>query len=331
MAEGMRALYLIAGTDGAKIDATRGRLRARAEREGGAGALEVFEPGEGRGAPDHEALLGAIPAMSLMGARRYLLADGVERWRDRQLEAVAAALAELPPDLTLVLISRAKAPPKLLKAVKAAEGEVHEFEAPKARELPRRLIADAGQLGFTLDPAAARLLVDRMGASPVRLQHELERLALWAGEGGEVGLEDLQAMVADTSETAVWSLSDALLDRDAAAALRIAERLIAQGENVTGLIYGLASRLRAACAAAAQLEEGVPPKQVEGSLKMHPYAARQLVGRLRDPDLAELRAATETLADLELWCRGGADYGDELALTLALRRAAGVAESVGAG
>ena len=60
--------------------------------------------------PDHEALLAAIPAMSLMDSRRYLLADGVERWRDKQLEAVAAALGELPPDLTLVLIARAKAP-----------------------------------------------------------------------------------------------------------------------------------------------------------------------------------------------------------------------------
>src|SRR5262249_25742426 len=132
MAEAMRPLYLIAGTDAAKIDATRGRLRARAEREGGAAALEVFEPGEGRGMPDHEALLAAIPAMSLMDSRRYLLADGVERWRERQLEAVAAALAELPPELTLVLIARAKAPAKLARAVKAADGEVHEFEAPKA-------------------------------------------------------------------------------------------------------------------------------------------------------------------------------------------------------
>jgi DNA polymerase-3 subunit delta len=329
MAEEMRALYLIAGSDGAKIDATRGRLRARAEREGGAGALEVFEPGEGRGMPDHEALLAAIPAMSLMGTRRYLLADGVERWRERQLEAVAAALAELPPELTVVLISRDKAPAKLRKAVKAADGEIHEFEAPKARELPGRLVAEAKQIGFRLDPAAARLLVERMGTNPVRLQRELERLALWAGEGGEVGAVDLEAMIADTSETAVWSLSDALLDRDAAAALRIGEQLIAQGENVTGLIYGLASRLRGACAAAAQLEEGVPPKQVEGSLKMHPYAAKQLVGRLRDADLDDLRMATETLADLELWCRGGADYGDELALTLALRRAAGLSEVAG--
>jgi DNA polymerase-3 subunit delta len=322
MAEEMRPLYLIAGTDTAKIDATRARLRARAEREGGSAALEVFEPGEGRGMPDHEALLTALPAMSLMDSRRYLLADGIERWRERQLDPVLAALAELPPDLTLVLICRDKPAAKLAKAVKAAGGEVHEFEAPKARDMPRVLVGEAQRLGFRLDSAAARILVERMGANPVRLRNELERLALWAGEGGEVAVGDLEEMVSDTSETAVWSLSDALIEGDAAAALRIGEQLIGQGENVSGLIYGLASRLRGACGAAAQLEEGVPPKQVESSLKMHPYAAKQLVSRLRGVDLASLRLATETLADLELWCRGGADYGDELALTLALRRAA---------
>ncbi len=325
MADGLRSLYLIAGTDEAKIDATRARLRARAEGDGGVAALEVFESSEGKGAPDHEAVLAAIPAMSLTQSRRYLLVDGVERWRDRQLDPIASALGGLPPDLTLVLISRAKAPPKLLRAVKAEKGEVHEFEAPKARDMPRVLVADAQGLGFRLDPAAARVLVGRMGTSSLRLRNELERLALWAGEGGEVTAEDLDAMISDTSETAVWSLSDALLEHDSAGALRIGERLIAQGENVTGLIYGLASRLRKACAAAAQLEEGAPPKQVESSLGMHPYAAKQLVSRLREASLDDLRDATVVLADLEVWCRGGADYGDELALTLALRRAAGVA------
>ncbi|HXR31899.1 MAG TPA: DNA polymerase III subunit delta [Solirubrobacterales bacterium] len=325
MAEGLAALYLIAGTDQAKIDATRSRLRARAEGDGGAGALEVFEPSEGRGAPDHEALLAAIPAMSLTETRRYLLADGVERWRDKQHEAVAEAIVALPPDLTVVLIARDKAPAKLSKAVKAAKGEIHEFETPKAREMPRVLVGDAKRLGFALEPAAARILVDRMGANPVRLRCELERLALWAGEGGSVTAADLEAMVADTSEAAVWALSDALLERDPAKAASLAERLVSQGENVTGLIYGLASRLRNACAAAAQIEEGVPPKQVESSLDMHPYAARQLVSRVGHTSVEGLREATIALADLEVWCRGGADYGDELALTLALRKAAGAA------
>ena len=286
MAEELSSLYLIAGTDGARIDATRARLKARAESEGGSGALEVFEGAEGRGAPDHEALLGSLPAMSLTGSRRYLLADGIERWRDKQLDAVAAALDGLPPDLTLVLIARADAPEKLERAVRAADGEVFAFSAPSARAMPRALVADAGRLGFRFEPAAAVALVERMGANPVRLGHELQRLALWAGDGGEVRLEDLDAMVADTSEAIVWSLADALQDGDPAKALSIAEKLIAQGENLTGMIYALASRIRRA-------------------------------GR------DDLHGATEALADLEVWCRGGADYGDELALTLALRRAAG--------
>ncbi len=320
----LASLYLIAGTDQAKIDATRSRLRARAEGDGGVAALEVFESSEGKGSPDHEAFLGAIPAMSLTESRRYLLVDGIDRWRDRQIDAVAEALgAGLPPELTVVLIARAKAPAKLLKATKAAKGEIHEFEAPKPKELPRVLVGDAKRLGFELEPAAARIMVDRMGANPVRLQQELERLALWAGGEGRVTAADLDAMIADTSEAAVWALSDALLERDPVRATVISERLIAQGENVTGLIYGLASRLRKACAAVAQLEEGIPPKQVESSLGMHPYAARQLVSRLKETSLEELGDATVALADLEVWCRGGTDYGDELALTLALRRAAG--------
>ena len=319
-------LYLIAGTDLAKIDATRARLRARAEGEGGAAALEVFEGGAGGGAPDHEALIAAIPAMSLTQSRRYLLVDNVDRWRDRQLAAVAEAIDDLPPELSIVLIARAKAPAKLSRAVKKAGGEVHEFEAPSARQMPGALVSEAKRLGYRLDPAAARMLVDRMGANSLRLQQELERLALWAGEGGEVAAADLDAMVADTSERAVWSLSDALVEQAPAKALRIAERLTWQGENVTGLVYGLASRLRKACAAAEQLEDGVPPKQVESGLGMHPYAAKQLVGRVRDTDLATLRRATTAVADLEVWCRGGSDYGEELALTLAISRAAGAEE-----
>jgi DNA polymerase-3 subunit delta len=283
VAEELGSLYLIAGTDGAKVDATRARLRSRAESEGGAAALEVFE-GEGRAAPDHEALLATLPAMSLTGGRRYLLADGVERWRDRQLDAVLAALDGLPPDVCLVLIARGDPPAKLRDAVERAGGEVHVFAAPTARAMPGALVEEAARLGFRLEPEAARALVERMGAGPVRLANELRRLATWAGEGGSVTLEDLDAMVADSSEAIVWSLADALEQRDPAAALSVSERLVAQGESVSGMVYALASRMR----------------------------------RSRG---ADLRGATEALADLEVWCRGGADYGDELALTLALRRA----------
>jgi len=321
MPEQMRPAYLIAGDDEAKIDATRSRLRARAEGEGGSTALEVIEPLEGRGAPNLDALLTTLPAMSLVESRRYVLVDGVQRWRDKEHSAVAEALASLPPDLTLVLIARGKTPAKIAKAVEAAGGEVRTFDAPNARNLPRALVSEAAALGFQLESDAARLLVTRLGQSRRRLSREVERLALWA-DGGEVTLEDLETMIVDASETAAWALSDALLERDRESAQRIAERLIGQGESVTGLIYSLASRLRKAHEALMLIEGGAAPRQVEGKLGMHPYAAKQLVRRLDGVSLADVRAATEAVADLERWCRGDADYGDELALTLTLNRAA---------
>jgi hypothetical protein len=56
---------------------------------------------------------------------------------------------------------------------------------------------------------------------------------------------------------------------------------------------------------------------------MHPYAAKMLVRRVRGRTPSELRAAACAIADLEWWTRGGSDYPERVALTLATRRAAG--------
>ena len=119
---------------------------------------------------------------------------------------------EQPPKL--------KAPKKLAEAVEAAGGEVLELRGAEGRASCRGwLVAEAGRRGFELEPDAARLLVERMGEATGRLATELDRLALWAGREGAVTRADLEAMVADTSEEVAWALSDALVDRDPAAAL----------------------------------------------------------------------------------------------------------------
>jgi DNA polymerase III subunit delta len=321
--------YLIAGTDAAKIDAALARLRARAEAEGGPGSLEDFSPPPGSTAgPDTDALLGSIPALSLTAARRYLLAEGVERWSAKQAAPVAEAIADLPPDLTLVLVAREqppkqRAPKSLADAVEKGGGQVLSYAAPKARDLPGWLTAEASRRGFELEPDAARLLAERLGDGTARLASELDRLALWADPGAEVTRADLEAMVADTSEEVAWALSDAIVDRDPAAAVAAAERLADEGASVTLLIYQAAKRLREANAALEMLEQGRPAKEVESALPMHPYAAKQLMRRLRDRSRGEIRASACAIADLEWWTRGGSDYPERVALTLAVRRAAG--------
>jgi DNA polymerase III subunit delta len=320
----MRPAYLIAGDDEAKIARTRGRLRDRAEREGGPGALEVFEAGDGRRSPDIDSVVASLATISLIASRRYLLVDGVEGWGKADAEKAVEAIGQIPAETTVAMVAHGKSPARLAKAVEKAGGEVLSFELPRARDLPKQLVADARELGFELEPAAARLLVERLGARPVRLRTELERLSLWAGEGGAVGTEDLEAMISDTSEEAIWTLADAVVAGDEADTMRLAERLVAQGEALPRIVYSLAPRLRQALKAATELEAGKPAAEVAKGLSMHPYAAKMLVSKVKGRSPEDLDASIRALADLELWSRGGSDYPERVALTLTLRRAIGL-------
>jgi DNA polymerase-3 subunit delta len=320
----MKPAYLIAGTDEAKITRTRSRLRERAEREGGPGALELFEAGDGRRSPDIDAFVNSLAAISLIASHRYLLVDGVDAWAKGDTERAVDALGQVPAETTIALVAHGKAPAALAKAVEKAGGEVLSFDVPRERELPKQLVADARELGFDLEPTAARLLVERLGPRPVRLRTELERLALWAGEGGQVGMQDLEAMVADTSEEAIWTLADAVVAGDEAETMRVAEVLVAQGEALPRIIYALAPRLRQALRATTELEAGRPAGEVAKGLSMHPYAAKMLVSNVKGRTPEDLDASIRALADLELWSRGGSDYAEGVAFTLSLRRAIGL-------
>lgn len=322
MADQMKPAYLFTGGDDAKLSAALARLRARAEREGGPGALETFSAAGGT-APDVDALIGAMPAMSLTAERRYLLADGVERWKAAQVKLIAPALGNMPPEVTVVLVARGSAPKGLADAVKKAGGDVLPYEAPSRREMPGWLVASARERGFALAPQAARSMVSRLGDGTARLATELDRLAIWAGEGGSVDVEDVETLTADTSERAGWTLGDAIVARDVEAAVGSADALMEQGEAVTPMVYGMASRLRSAHQAAAALGAGQPAAQVEAELPMAPYPSKMLVRSVRGVDPSELSEAIGAIADLEWWSRGGSSYSDEVAMTLAVRRAAG--------
>ena len=320
----MKPAYLISGDDEAKIARARGRLRDRAEREGGPGALEILDAGDGRRAPDVESLVGSLATISLITSQRYLLVDGIEGWGKADAKQAIEALGQIPPETTVALIAHGKAPAGLAKAVEKAGGEVLSFALPRERELPKQLVADASELGYELEPAAARLLVQRLGPRPMRLRTELERLALWAGEGGTVGIEELEAMISDTSEEAIWSLADAVVAGDEAETMRIAERLVSQGEALPRIVYSLAPRLRQALKAATELEAGRPASEVAKGLSMHPFAAKMLVSKVKGRTPEDLDASIRALADLELWSRGGSDYPERVAFTLTLRRAIGL-------
>src|ERR671918_930757 len=95
--------YLICGDDHGRIGERRTRLRAMAESESGAGGVELLE-GD---ACTPDAVAAALCAMTFALGRRFVIADGVERWKDADVEVVVDAMKGMDPEsLTIAFFGR---------------------------------------------------------------------------------------------------------------------------------------------------------------------------------------------------------------------------------
>ena len=316
----LKPVYLLFGDDDAKIDAWRARIRARAEAEGGPGALEAFDA---RSAPPDE-VAAAVAALTFADGDRYLLVDGVETYKVGELAPLEAEVAAMPPATILVLIARGKPPARLHKAVEQAGGELREFAAPKPWQLPKWVVERAREEGLELDGDAAKALVAAVGPRQQRLAREVERLALLAHPHAQLSAAQVERLASGAQPSQVYDLADALVAGDAAAALAVAEGLTSREERPAGLMYPLVRRLRDVHRAAELLDAGVPAAAVRSQLKMAPWAAKRTLAQAEKVDREALERALWLFADLELELRGGGgDLDEATAFSLTLARAAG--------
>jgi DNA polymerase-3 subunit delta len=310
--------YLIHGDDHGRIAERRARLRALAEAESGAGGVQVLE-GEAATVP---AAVAALSALTFALGRRFVIVDGVERWKDADVAPLATLLADPPPDTTVAFFAReegrAKAPEALHAAVRQAGGDVAHEGAVKPWELPKWVAGKARELGLELEPGAAKALVAQVGERQPRLARELERIAVELGPGARLGPDDVADLAAGSAERKAFSLADALVAGDREHAVRFLVQLRAQGERLPGLLYVMVQRTRQALDVATRLERGEPAAQVKRSLRMPAKAAERFLADVQRRDRDALRATLEALADLELASRGGETLAEDTVAVRAL-------------
>ena len=259
-----KTAYLIHGDDHGRISERRAKLRAMAETAAGTAGVEVYEADQ----CTPENIAAALSAMTFAMGRRFVIADGVERWKDAEVEPVAQALDSADPEsLTVAFFAREegryKTPTTLVKAVEKAGGQIAAEMNVKAWDLPKWLIEQAKQLELTLDRDGAKALVAQVGDRQQRLTRELEKLALEYGPGANIGVYEVDESCATSAERKVWTLADALVAGDRKTCLALLLELREQGERVTGLIYNMVRRLRDAVAIADALQQGQSTAQVK--------------------------------------------------------------------
>jgi DNA polymerase-3 subunit delta len=317
----LKPAYLVHGDDEVKLDSWRARLRARAATEGPSATLDVLAgdrltPG---------AFAEATGSLTLAVGRRYVLADGVERWKEKDLGAVVEALKSLPPDSVVLMlatgkVSRGKGPASesLVKAVRALGGEVQLCEAPRPAKLPGWVVEQGADLGLVVSEDGAHALVERVGNDQRRLVRELEKLACYEPDGGRVDRDAVEALTVSDLEARAYELGDAVIEGDAERALRLAEDLRERGEEMMHIVFAMLRQLRQARRAVAMLEQGASTQELSSALRVPPFIAKQIAARAGRADAAALERALDDLAELDYTVRGGGNVDPGTALTLAL-------------
>lgn len=301
-----RAAYLIHGDDHGRIAERRAKLRAMAEDEAGTAGVEVYEGDQCTPA----ALEIALSTMTFAMGRRFVIADGVERWKETEVDGVVKALLTADPDsMTVAFFAREegryKAPEKLHKAVGKVGGQIAEEKTVFVKALPRWVEAEAKKLGIELEHDAAKALIAHVGTRQQRLARELEKLALEHGPGAFLEVEEVEAACATSAERKIWDLGDALVAGHQRHSVELLLELRQQGERTTGLIWNMVKRLRDAVAVAEAIQAGQAPAQIKRNLRMPPRAADQFIRDVSGRDVQALRQALAAMADLEVETRGG--------------------------
>ena len=252
-------VYVISGDDPLLCQEAADAIRA-ATRSQGFSEREVFHAEANF---DWGLLYEAGASLSLFAEKRVIelrIANG--KPGDKGTAAILEYLGR-PPEDTLLLISL----PKLDGSTQKTKWAKALIEGPNAQflqiwpvdanQLPQWIRQRLSQSGMSATQEALELIAARVEGNLLAAAQEVEKLKLLA-EGNQIDAATVQAAVADSARYDVFGLIDAVLNGEAAHALRMLQGLRGEGQESLFIVVMLARELRQLASLAQQFSQGIP-------------------------------------------------------------------------
>jgi len=292
---------LIYGPDGGRMH-ERADALARAVCDDPKDAFRVAELAAGTLGDDPDLLAAEVGQMTMFGGRRLVrVRDG----GDSLGNLFQRFFKMKPPGDGFVLVEAGDLPARssLRKAFEAAADAVAiPCYADTVRDLHALIREVMSGHKIRIDDAAAAYLAGNLGGDRGMSRQELEKLALYAGDGGAVTLDDAVSSVGDS---AAMELDDAVLaaaEGDAAMLERALDRLFAEGENPVTVVRAAQRHVTRLHLAAVRVDHGDDEETALRSLRPPPFfkVADRMKLQLRYWPPRRARSALSLLLDAEI-------------------------------
>jgi DNA polymerase-3 subunit delta len=318
VAEELKPVYLVTGSDRPKIERALRRLRDRYDAE----SVDLLDASDTSGAD----AVAACNALGLFGGERLVVVEMVERWKAEDVKAIAAYVADPAPGARLALVADGLRKDSVLLKTVAKVGEVLTYDVDRKKLVDWVVHQFAGH-GVSAGRELARSLLDAVvpegqDADLHHLANEIAKLSTWA-EGGALEWESVRDLVVPFGEVPSFALTDAWGRRDLVGALAAAETTFEREASprrdvAPRLVGALARHLDRLQEIRRLLADGHSSSEIASRLKRHPYYVQKLVRQAEGFGDDELRDAAVRLAELDHALKGGSRLAGDLEIERAL-------------
>lgn len=215
---------------------------------------------------DPALLADELRALPMLGGRKIVV---IRQAGDGVAKAVTETLGD-PAMVNFLLVEAGELPPRS-KLRKAFEGSAAAAAVACYADDPRNLdhvVRDMlAARNVAIGPEAVSELVGRLGNDRLVSRGEVEKLALFAGDGGRLTVRDVLAAVGDNAALSIDGLAFDVADGDAPGADRSLARALAEGVNAVQILRALQRHFQRLHQAAGEIQSGASPDAAMGRLR----------------------------------------------------------------
>lgn len=222
-----------------------------------------------------EELIIHLETPSFFGANRVILVDEFHNAKSGLDEALLKGIKTIADGVYLFIASqkldgRKKTHQELQKRVNVVDcGKI----------APNEVAAWIKQLsetaGLKLTTTQIKLIAQRLGTDLLRINTELQKLSVFAGDSGQVTDADLNDLLPAEPEPNIFALIDAIAAKNPRIGLPQLTELLDSGEPELRILATLAKQFRNIAAAIEGRRQGLPHRTLASLLAINPYVAEK--------------------------------------------------------
>lgn len=262
-------------------------------------------------------VLAIARTLPMLAKRRWLLVRNIESWETEKkpkkatskkagsaLDLLEEYAAGADPSTILVLVAAKLDKRRKLYTLAKKDGFLVSCEVPKRHELPIWIRDRAKQRGHDISTGVAELIAELAGPELSSVADAVERLSLYAGNGGVITEEAVSQCVVRLRTASVWELVTAVGKRDIATCLGLLADVYDPSDRGLRLLGVLAWATRQLIKFEQAIKEGANATDAAKAAGAPPFKARELGQQVQGMPPGALTAWVERLAEADLALKG---------------------------